>query len=103
MISGLDQRLSVDLFLSLFPDLIGCLGAILVLVAYTLLQMGKLSSNDILYSFLNFIAGFMILISLFYSWNLSAFVMEVSWMIISAYGIGKAIFSYKSIYEQTKS
>ena len=91
MISRLDQGLPFDLLVSWLPDLIGCLVAILVLIAYAFLQMGKLKSNGILYSFLNFVAAIMILISLFYSWNLAAFVMEVAWMMISTYGIVKVI------------
>ena len=95
MISGLDQGFLFDLLVSWFPDLIGCLGAILVLVTYAFLQVGKLKSNGVLYSFLNFVAACMILISLFYSWNLPVFVMEVAWMMISAYGVVKVILCDK--------
>lgn len=96
MISGLNQELPFDLLANWFPDLIGCLGAILVLVTYAFLQVGKLKSNGFLYSFLNFMGAFMILVSLFYFWNLAAFVMEVAWMMISAYGMIKVIFVDKS-------
>ncbi len=87
MISGLEQGFSFDVLVNWFPDLIGCLGALLVLIAYAFLQIGKLKADGLLFSFLNFVAAFMILISLFYSWNLAAVMMEVAWMMISAYGI----------------
>ena len=91
MTPELGQGFLFDLLVVWFPDVIGCLGAVLVLITYAFLQVGKLKSNGFLYSFLNFVAAFMILISLFYSWNLAAFVMEVAWMMISAYGVIKVI------------
>ncbi len=103
MTSGLDYGFPFDLLVDWFPDLIGCMGTIIVLAAYALLQMGKLKSNGVLFSFLNFMAAFMILISLFYTWNLAAFVMEFAWMVISAYGMVRVIFSDKSVYERAKS
>lgn len=84
------------------PDLIGCLGTLLVLVAYVLLQTQKLSANSILFSFLNLIAALMILISLYYAWNCAAVMMEVSWGIISFYGLLKGIFSYKPGFRKKK-
>jgi len=95
MTPGLAHGFSFDLLVHWLPDLIGCLGAIIVLAAYGLLQMGRLKSNGALYSFLNFLAAVMILISLLYSWNLAAFVMEVAWMAISAFGVVKYILSDK--------
>lgn len=83
-----------SLWISL-PDLIGCLGTLLVLVTYVLLQTQKLSSDSILFSFLNLLAALMVLVSLYYAWNCAAVMMEVSWGIISFYGLLKGIFSYK--------
>ncbi len=77
------------------PDLIGCLGTFVVLVAYILLQTQKLRSDGILFSFLNLIAAVMILTSLLYAWNFAAVMMEVSWGILSFYGLIKGIFAYK--------
>lgn len=72
-----------------FSDFIGCLGALLVLVAYVLLQIGKMNAETFSYSFLNLIAAVMILISLMYAWNLPAALMEIAWIGISFFGIFK--------------
>lgn len=78
-----------------WPDLVGCLGTLVVLVAYALLQAKKLDSDSPLFSFLNLLAAMMILISLYYAWNFAAVMMEVSWGILSLYGLIKGLFSYK--------
>jgi paired small multidrug resistance pump len=74
------------------PDLIGALGAIIVLVAYALLQAEKIRADGYLYSSLNLISSLMILFSLFFSWNLGATLTEAAWLVISGYGIFK-VFS----------
>jgi hypothetical protein len=74
------------------PDIIGCFGTIVVLLAYVLLQIRKLDSHDVLFSFLNLTGGLMMLISLFYSWNLAAVAMEVAWILISGFGMFKVLF-----------
>lgn len=79
-----------------FPDLIGCLGTFIVLVAYALLQAKKLAADSPFFSFLNLLAAIMILISLYYAWNFAAVMMEISWGAISVYGLVKGLFSYKT-------
>jgi len=70
---------------------IGIIGVILVLIAYMLLQVDKMSQDSVSYSVLNIIGSILILYSLFYYWNLSSFVVEISWLIISFYGLFKSI------------
>ena len=94
MIIGLVQEFSFELLWSWFPDFIGCLGATIVLAAYALLQAGKLKSEGLLFSLLNLMAALMILISLIYSWNLAAVIMEIAWVMISAYGMVKGLFKH---------
>lgn len=77
-----------------FPDIIGCFGTIIVLVAYIMLQMRKLDSHHALFSFLNLAGGLMILVSLYYCWNLAAVAMEVAWVIISGFGMFKVLFPH---------
>jgi len=103
MTSGFDQSTFFNSITNWFPDVIGCLGAIIVLVAYGLLQTGKLKSRGALYSFLNFLSAVLIIISLFYSWNLAAFIMEVAWMVISAFGMIKYIFYNRFRHKQYKA
>ena len=73
-------------------NVIGIMGVVLVLGAYLLLQIDKLSQNSITYSLLNLIGSVLILISLLYTWNLASFVIEIAWLLISVFGLGKAIF-----------
>ncbi|MDI9638528.1 hypothetical protein QPK87_30445 [Kamptonema cortianum] len=77
---------------SMFPltwasDFVGCLGTLIILIVYAFLQMGKLESSSVIYSLLNIVGAILILSSLLFSWNLSAVLMEISWVIISLYGI----------------
>ena len=71
------------------PDAIGLLGVIVIVITYMLLQFERLSPKALPFSFFNALGAFMILVSLLYDWNLSAFVIEFFWMILSLYGIAK--------------
>lgn len=72
-------------------DFFGNVGVSTLLMAYLLLQMNKLKSGDLIYSFLNGLGSALILISLIYEFNLSAFFIEFFWLLISIYGIGRYI------------
>ena len=73
------------------PNLVGLAGVILILIAYFLLVMDKIDSHTYLYTILNLVGSLMIMYSLLYAWNLSAFVMELAWAAVSLYGICKVI------------
>ena len=68
-------------------DFIGNLGVFLLLSAYLLLQLKRLSSDHLSYSLLNGLGAIFIGISLLFEFNLSAFVIEVFWLLISIMGI----------------
>ena len=68
-------------------DFLGNVGVILILLSYLLLQMSKMKSQSMCYSLMNAIGALLILVSLYYDFNLSAFVMEVFWLLISLYGL----------------
>ena len=68
-------------------DFIGNVGVFLLLAAYLLLQLNKISSAQILYSLLNAIGAALILVSLIFEFNLSAFAIEFFWLLISMVGI----------------
>lgn len=65
---------------------IGMLGAMLIVVAYLLLQVGRLDSRSLSYSVLNGAGAAGILYSLFFEFNMSAFAIEAFWLVISVYG-----------------
>ena len=69
------------------PDLLGMIGVVLILATYMLLQLEKLSATSFLYSATNGLGASLILVSLIYDFNLSAFIIEAFWLLISIYGI----------------
>lgn len=70
-------------------DFAGLLGVGLVLLAFFLLQAGRLRGDALSYQLMNAFGAFALLISLVYEFNLSAFVMELAWLFVSIYGIAR--------------
>ncbi len=74
---------------SYLPDVVGTIGVALILIAYVLLQIGRLRSDAAMYSLLNAVGAILILVSLAYEFNFAAFLMEFAWLLVSLYGLGK--------------
>lgn len=74
-------------------DIAGLAGVLLIIIAYLLLQLGKLPSTAPSYSLLNAIGAFLVMVSLFFDFNLSAFLMEAFWFLISLFGLLRPWFS----------
>lgn len=72
-----------------FSDLIGFVGTALIIGAYLLLQINRISSDGLKYSVLNGIGALLILYSLIYKFNFPAFVVEVFWVGISIFGVAR--------------
>lgn len=70
-----------------FTDFLGNVGVVLIIIDYLLLQLNRVSSNSLSYSLLNAIGASLIIISLLFNFNLSAFVMEAIWVLISLFGL----------------
>ena len=70
-------------------DFAGNVGVALMVIGYLLLQAEKLRSTDLRYSLMNAVGALLVVISLFYSFNLSAFLVESFWLLISVYGLIK--------------
>ncbi len=68
-------------------DLLGIIGVVLIVATYMLLQLEKLSAMSFLYSAANGLGASLILVSLIYDFNLSAFIIEAFWLLISIFGI----------------
>mgnify|MGYP000167287661 CR=1 FL=1 len=73
-------------------DLLGNIGVFVILICYFLLHIKKLQVSDLSYSVLNALGALLILLSLIYEFNMSAFLMELCWLLIS---IGGIIISFK--------
>jgi hypothetical protein len=71
-------------------DLLGNIGVLLILLMYLALQMEKIDATRPLYSLLNAAGAALILLSLYFKFNLSAFLIEICWLLISLYGLYKA-------------
>jgi paired small multidrug resistance pump len=74
-------------------DLVGNVGVLLMVIAYLLLQLEKLSSSATSYLLLNAVGAVMVITSLTFRFNLSAFLMEAFWLLISLFGLAKPLFS----------
>ena len=72
-------------------DLVGFIGVLLIVVAYLLLQLDKLPSSSPKYSLLNAGGALLIIVSLIFAFNLSAFIVEVFWFLISLLGLWRSL------------
>ncbi|KRE87263.1 hypothetical protein ASG75_03755 [Rhodanobacter sp. Soil772] len=73
-------------------DWAGYLGVALVLLAFFLLQERKLQGSGLVYQLMNILGAIGVMLSLgFGSFNLSAFIMQVAWLLIGSYGIVRGI------------
>jgi hypothetical protein len=78
-------------------DLAGLIGVALIVVAYLMLQLDKLRSTALSYSLLNAIGALLIICSLWSSFNLSAFLMEGFWFLISVFGLFRRLASNRPL------
>lgn len=69
-------------------DVVGNVGVLLVLGTYVLLQLNRLRSESLTYSIVNAAGAGLILISLSMEFNMSAFLIEAAWLIVSIMGVG---------------
>ena len=68
-------------------DLLGNLGVFLIIGSYFWLQIGRIPGQSKMYSLVNAIGAALILVSLYFNFNLSAVIVEVFWLIISLVGL----------------
>lgn len=75
-----------------FYDLIGSVGVGIIIVTYVFLQLGKIKSENPLYSVLNAAGASLIIFSLYFDFNFAAFIVEFFWLLISLFGIGRYFY-----------
>jgi paired small multidrug resistance pump len=68
-------------------DWVGMAGTLMVLGAFLLLQSGRLSGTGFLYQMLNLFGAAGVLVSLLGTFNVSVFLLELTWVLISGYGM----------------
>jgi len=73
-------------------DLAGFVGVLLIVIAYLLLQLDRLPSSSLSFSLLNAAGSLLIMLSLIFKFNVSAFLIEVFWFLISLIGLSRWLF-----------
>ncbi len=68
-------------------DIVGTVGVALIVGTYLLLQLDRISNDSLVFSLLNGSGALLVIISLIYDFNLSAFLVEFFWLVISLIGI----------------
>lgn len=70
-------------------DLVGNIGVLCILGAYQFLQLEKLAADNTTYLVLNGVGAALILVSLIFEFNLSAFLIQSAWLLISLFGLAR--------------
>ena len=70
-------------------DFVGNLGVLCILGTYFGLQAGSMKSDDVNYSVINGLGALLIMVSLYFDFNLSSFIIECFWLVISFYGLAR--------------
>lgn len=68
-------------------DMLGNLGVLLIIGSYFWLQIGRISGQSRTYSIVNASGAALVLVSLYFDFNLSAALVEFFWLIISLLGL----------------
>lgn len=83
-----------------WSDAVGVAGTAMILLAFLLIQIGRMDSQQLRYSLLNGLGASLILVSLAFNFNLSAFIIEVFWVFISLIGIVRHLTGRQAPPEQ---
>lgn len=75
----------------------GLAGVVLYLGSYSLLQLGLLSGNGYAYALLNLCAASLVLLSLTVAFNLSSAIIQISWILISIFGIARLVWISRTV------
>ncbi len=83
-------------------DFVGNIGVGLIVLSYFLLQAGKMDSKKLPYSITNLTGAILLLISLYYNFNLASVVIECFWIAISLYGITRYLLERRQSIKSAK-
>lgn len=68
-------------------DVLGNIGVLLIVSSYFWLQIGRVSGQSPVYSTVNGVGAALVLVSLYFEFNLSAALVESFWLLISILGL----------------
>ena len=71
-------------------DVVGLIGVVAYLLAYALLQLGKLKVEDGRYALLNGVGALAILYSLIFDFNLPSFITQSAWLLFTVIGYARS-------------
>jgi hypothetical protein len=71
----------------LFGHIIGLSGMACIVVAYFMIEQGRLNRDDVRYYWLNLAGAALLEVSLLINFNLGSFVIEIFWIAISIFGL----------------
>jgi hypothetical protein len=71
------------------PDLGGLAGVLMMLIAYALGQLGRLRMDTVPALLMNLAGAVLVMVSLLFKFNLSAFLMEATWAVVALFGLVK--------------
>lgn len=74
------------------PDILGIIGVGLILTAYAGATMGRMDPKRAPALVLNLAGALLILLSLYFEFNLSAVLMEVAWALVAVVGLLRLAF-----------
>lgn len=72
-------------------DVVGMAGTLAILLAYALLQAGRMRGDALGYQLLNLLGAAAILVTLIGRFNPAVFFLESAWVLVSAYGIVRSL------------
>jgi len=72
-------------------DIAGLAGTLMILLAFFLLQAGRLSGTGVAYQLLNLFGAGGVLLSLAGAFNVSVALLEGAWVLVSAYGLVRTL------------
>ena len=70
-------------------DAVGMTGTLMVVLAYYLLQLERTDPKGLSYNLLNLTGAVLLLISLYFNFNLASFVIQLFWIGASIIGLRK--------------
>lgn len=69
------------------PDILGVVGVLCILIAYAGATSGRLDARRAPALLLNLAGALLILVSLYFDFNLSAVLMEGAWALVAVWGL----------------
>jgi len=77
-------------------DAIGLVGVVMYIIAYAALQLGWLRGSGYAYTVLNLVAAILVLVSLTNNFNLSSAIIQITWIVISIFGLTRMFILYST-------